>query len=586
MLHCEELAVRRPVLLLVCASLLACGRGEAPSPTAVSSAAEGVVRFVDVSEESGLLFRHENGATREKHFPEPLGGGGMFWDFDGDDRLDIYLVNSGWLLDADREAVAVNALYRNAGDGRFVEMAARAGVDHPGYGMGCAGGDVDSDGDLDLYITNYGPNVLYRNDGGTFTDRTAAGGVGDDRFGASCAFGDYDLDGDLDLYVVNYVDYDPERDADTRVPYMPTLDAMSGDVRTYSIPTARPGLSDVLFRNDGGGLFTDVTRISGVYDKSGKGLGVLFGDVDGDGWPDLYVANDLVRNFLYHNNGDGTFSEMAGRAGVAFGRHGQAEGGMGTDFGDYDNDGTLDLTVTNFQRQPNTIYRNLGDGFFSDETFSSATGLLTLPFVGFGTNFFDYDNDGRQDLFVANGHLLDNIELLDATATYAQRNLLLRNRGANQYGKVGFDDVSAASGVGSQLQVSRGSAVGDYDDDGDLDLLVVNLGEPAVLLRNEGGNRQHWISVTTAGTRGNRHGIGAQVRVWTAGLFQMKEVRGSRGYLSQSDLRVHFGLGRHEVVDSLEVAWPGGERDRFRELAVNRFITITEGSGIAIGAPL
>lgn len=572
---------------LVCIALLACGPADDPSTrsanrTSVSDLDQTPVRFVDVGIESGVRFSHENGPTPEKHFPEPFGGGALFWDFDSDGRLDIYLVNSGWVLEADRPEMVVNALYRNQGNGRFSEIKG-SGVDHPGYGMGCAAGDADNDGDPDLHVTNFGPNVFFRNEGNrSFTDITEGAGVGDSRWGSSNAFADYDLDGDLDLYVANYVDYDPVRDVGTGVPYLPTLDLskFDGDVKAYSIPSAFDGVSDLLYRNDGGLQFRDVTRQAGVFTPEGRGLGVVFGDVNGDGWPDLYVANDLTRNFLYLNNGDGTFREVGVSAGAAFGRHGQVEAGMGTDFGDYDNDGRLDLTVTNFQKEPNTLYRNRGDRLFSDESFSSATGLVTLPFVGFGTNFFDYDNDGRQDLFVANGHVLDNISVLDASTTYEQRNLLLRNQGQNQYGKVTFVDVSRSSNIGREERVSRASAVGDYDDDGDLDLLVTNLGGPAELWRNDGGNRLHWLSVTTVGTRGNRDGIGSQVRIWAGELFQMKEVGGSRGFQSQSDMRLHFGLGMHERVDSLEVLWPGGVRERFADLAADRFFTITEGMGL------
>ena len=584
--------MRNP-FFLVGILLLACGPAEDPSTPPAYRASESAsnqipVRFVDAGIESGVRFSHENGPTPDKHFPEPFGGGALFWDFDRDGRLDIYLVNSGWVLAADRRAVVVNSLYRNQGEGRFADTGKGSGVDHAGYGMGCAAGDADNDGDPDLYVTNFGPNVFFRNEGnGKFTDITEGAQVGDSRWGSSNAFADYDLDGDLDLYVANYVDYDPVRDVGTGVPYLPTLDLskFDGDVKAYSIPSAFEGVSDILYRNDGDLQFRDVTRKAGVSDPEGRGLGVVFGDLNGDGWPDLYVANDLTRNFLYLNNLDGTFREVGGSAGAAFGRHGQVEAGMGTDLGDYDNDGRLDLTVTNFQKEPNTLYRNRGDGLFSDESFSSATGLVTLPFVGFGTNFFDYDNDGRQDLFVANGHVLDNISVLDASTTYEQRNLLLRNQGPNQYGKITFVDVSRGSNIGKEERVSRASAVGDYDDDGDLDLLVTNLGGPAELWRNDGGNRLHWLSVATVGTRGNRDGIGSRVRIRAGELLQMKEVRGSRGFQSQSDMRLHFGLGMHQRVDSLEVLWPGGVREGFADLAADRFYTVTEGTGLTGSKP-
>ena len=327
-----------------------------------------------------------------------------------------------------------------------------------------------------------------------------------------------------------------------------------------------------------------MTREAGVYNGKGKGLGVVFGDCNGDGWPDLYVANDLVRNFLFVNNGDGTFEEVALRAGTSFGQDGKVEAGMGADFGDYDNDGDLDITVTNFQKEPNSLYRNEGNGFFANETFASGIGLISLPPLGFGTGFFDYDNDGLLDLFVANGHVLDNVELFDRSTTYPQANQLLRNLGLGRYGKFTFADVTAASGPGMQLvQPSRGSATGDYDNDGDLDLLVINLGETAVLLRNDGGNRDNWISIEAEGVASSRDGIGARVRVVSGNLAQTREVRGSRSYLSQSDLRVHFGLGERTLVDSILISWPAGGNDLVTGVRANQFLLVREGSGAAGG---
>ena len=574
------------------------GRRDVDEPSDNSEETAHAIQFVDMAAEAGLSFRHTNGPTTFKYFPETAGGGGMFWDYDGDGLLDIYLVNSGWVTSADRGAAdrdgaAVNALYRNAGGKRLTEVGARAGVADAGYGMGCASGDYDNDGDGDLFVTNYGPNVLFRNerhgdDGPTpgensFADVTAAHNLGDDNWGTGCAFADYDLDGDLDLYVANYVDYVPERDVDTGIPYLPAqdVDGYEGDIRGYPHPGSFRGTADLLYRNEGAAGFVDVTRTAGLYDEGGKGLGVIFGDCDGDGWPDLYVANDLVRNYLFFNNGDGTFREDALRSGTSFGQDGQVEAGMGTDFGDYDNDGDLDITVTNFQKEPNTLYRNEGTGFFANETFASGIGLTSLPPLGFGTGFFDFDNDGLQDLFVANGHVLDNVHLFDQSTTYAQLNLLLRNTGPNRYGKVSFADVSAASGPGLRLeQPSRGSASGDFDNDGDVDLLVVNLGGPAVLLRNDGGNRANWLSVETRGVASNRDGIGARIRAVAGDLTQTKEVRGSRSYLSQSDLRVHFGLGAAAAVDSLVISWPGGADEVLTDIAANQFIRVQEGLGV------
>ena len=557
-----------------------------------TAAAEAPVLFADITAASGLAFRHTNGATPHKYFPETAGGGGMFWDFDDDGLLDIYLVNSGWVVAEDRGEPVYNALYHNTGAGRLAEVAARAGVDDEGYGMGCAGGDYDNDGDPDLFVTNYGPNSFYRNERGSdpsgdppsFTDVSQALEVADSRWGTGSAFADYDRDGDLDLYVANYVDYVPERDAGVSVPNLPAQDIAryEGDIPAYPHPGAFRGGADILYRNEGDSGFREVTREAGLYDENGKGLGVIFGDCNGDGWPDLYVANDLVRNFLFVNNGDGTFEEVALRAGTSFGQDGKVEAGMGADFGDYDNDGDLDITVTNFQKEPNSLYRNESNGFFANETFASGIGLISLPPLGFGTGFFDYDNDGLLDLFVANGHVLDNVELFDSSTTYPQANQLLRNLGPGKYGKFTFADVTAASGPGMQLvQPSRGSAAGDFDNDGDVDLLIVNLGEPAVLLRNDGGNRGNWLSIETDGVASNRDGIGARIRVVSGDLTLTREVRGSRSYLSQSDLRVHFGLGDRTLVDSILISWPAGGSDLVTSVAVNQFLLVREGAGTA-----
>ena len=575
------------------AVLASAGCREADSPESAQSAdieaPETPVRFVDIAGESGLAFRHTNGATPHKYFPETAGGGGMFWDFDDDGFLDIYLVNSGWVVDEDREKPVFNALYHNTGAGRLAETAARAGVGDAGYGMGCAAGDYDNDGDPDLFVTNYGPNSFFRNDGASqpsghvsFAEVSQGLEVADGRWGTGSAFADYDRDGDLDLYVANYVDYVPKRDVGASVPNLPAQDLASydGDIPAYPHPGAFRGSADILYRNDGDSGFRDVTRDAGVYNGKGKGLGVVFGDCNGDGWPDLYVANDLVRNFLFMNKGDGSFEEVALRAGTSFGQDGKVEAGMGADFGDYDNDGDLDITVTNFQKEPNSLYRNEGNGFFANETFASGIGLISLPPLGFGTGFFDYDNDGLLDLFVANGHVLDNVELFDRSTTYPQANQLLRNLGPGKYGKFTFADVSAASGPGMQLvQPSRGSATGDYDNDGDLDLLVVNLGEPAVLLRNDGGNRSNWLAIEAEGVASNRDGIGARIRVVSGGLVQTREVRGSRSYLSQSDLRVHFGLGERTHVDSILISWPAGGSDLVTGVRANRYLLVREGSG-------
>ena len=425
-------------------------------------------------------------------------------------------------------------------------------------------------------MTNFGPNVLFRNDNGNFANIGAATGVDDPRWGTSCAFADYDLDGDLDLYVANYVSYDPRTPkTDKATPYMAGFQSYAGQVPpTYPHPDNFSGQADLLYRNDDGMSFTDVSAAAGIADLDGKGLGVVFADYDRDGWPDIYIANDGMRNFLYRNDQDGTFNERAALTGVGYGQDGQMEAGMGVDWGDYDSDGFLDLTVTNFQAEPNSLYKGEG-GFFSVATFAAGIGLPSLPFLGFGTQFFDPDLDGDLDLFVANGHVLDNVELIDQSSSYGQRNLLFRNDGGH------FVEISATAGPGFALeQVSRGSAVGDYDEDGDPDILVFNSGQPLSLLRNDQSNTNRWISIRLVGADGNPHGIGARVTARSGDRVQTRELRGSRSYLSQSQLRLSIGLGKQHQLDSLEIRWPSGQIERFGPFASNQFLLLTEGQSV------
>ncbi|MDE2811142.1 MAG: CRTAC1 family protein, partial [Gemmatimonadota bacterium] len=505
-----------------------------------------------------------------------MGGGGAFFDYDGDGDLDVYAVNGAFIAADPQDADPVNSLFRNDGQ-RFVPVA--AGVAHPGVGMGVAAADYDSDGDLDLYLTNFGPNALFRNDDGHFAEIGRQTGVADARWGTSCAFADYDRDGDLDLYVANYVAYDPTAARADQVPYMAGYASYGGQAPVgYPHPDNFQGQADLLYRNDSKGHFVDVSAGAGIADASGKGLGVVFGDYDSDGWPDIYVANDAVRNFLYHNNQDGTFTERAGLSGVAYGQDGQMEAGMGVDWGDYNSDGVLDLTVTNFQAEPNSLYRGEG-GFFSVATFAAGTGLPSLPFLGFGTQFFDPDLDGDLDLFAANGHVLDNVRDIDQSTSYGQRNLLFRNdRGR-------FAEISAAAGPGFSLErVSRGSATGDYDGDGDPDILVFNLGQPLSLLRNDQGDANHWITIRLAGASGNPNGIGARLTATSSDLVQTRELRGSRSYLSQSQLRICLGLGKRSQLDALAVRWPSGRTERFGPFAANQAISLVEGEGISVAS--
>lgn len=566
-------------ILLICFLGLACNAVEEtapPAPLQYAAPAGSSLRFVEVASAVGLIYRHENGRSPQHYFPETMGGGGAFFDYDGDGDLDVYAVNGAFIAADPQDAAPVNKLFRNDGQ-RFVAVA--AGVAHRGVGMGVAAADYDSDGDLDLYVTNFGPNALFRNDSGHFAEIGRPTGVADARWGTSCAAADYDRDGDLDLYVANYVAYDPGAAHTDQVPYMAGYESYGGQAPVgYPHPDNFRGQADLLYRNDSAGHFVDVSASAGIADASGKGLGVAFGDYDRDGWPDIYVANDAVRNFLYHNRRDGTFAERAGLTGVAYGQDGQMEAGMGVDWGDYNGDGVLDLTVTNFQAEPNALYRG-EDSFFSVATFAAGLGLPSLPFLGFGTQFFDPDLDGDLDLFAANGHVLDNVSAIDQSTSYGQRNLLFRNDGDR------FAEVSAASGPGFSLErVSRGSATGDYDNDGDPDLLVFNSGQPLSLLRNDQGAANNSITIRLVGTNGNPNGIGARLTAQSGDWVQTRELRGSRSYLSQSQLRICLGLGKRPQLDALTVRWPSGRVERFGPFTANQAIALVEGKGEAVSA--
>ena len=523
----------------------------------------GPVLFRDVAIESGVAFTHTNGASPAKHIVETMGSGGLLFDYDGDGWLDVFLVDGGSVVDAGAAARARSRLFHNRGDGTFDDVTAASKIEHHAYGMGGCAADYDNDGHADLYLTNFGTNQLYRNNGdGTFADATKAAGVGGSALSTSCAFADIDNDGRLDLFVTNYVDPEDNSKAcgDSRV-------------RAYCRPDVYKGAASVLYRNNGDGTFSDVTRASGVYRTDGKGLGVVFGDYDDDGRADFFVANDLVPNFLYHNEGRGLFREVALSAGVAVASDGRARAGMGTDFADYDGDGRLDLVVTNFEMETHNLYKNLGGGLFADATLSSGMAAATLRFLGFGAVFLDYDNDGSLDLAIANGHVLDNTSHFQSASRYAQRKLLLRNDGRGR-----FADVAMGAGTGFALErVSRSLVAGDIDNDGDLDLLVTNNGQAANLLRNEGGNRGNAVLVQLAGRESNRDGIGARIRATVGGRSQVREIKAGSSYLGQNDRRAHFGVGAAREIERLEVRWPSGRRDVIEHVAVNGILTITEG---------
>ena len=528
--------------------------------------ADSAIQFVDVTEAAGIRFNHVDGRSGQRYFVESLGSGAAFFDYDGDGDPDLYFVNGAALPGYQAAVTPTNRLYQNNGDGTFSDVTVQAGVGDTGYGHGCAVGDYNNDGYLDLYVTNYGPNVLYLNNGDlTFTDVTADAGVGDPQWSSSCAFADYDRDGDLDLYVVNYIEYSLEDN--------PWCGPKEKGIRAYCEPNNFPGLPDTLYRNNGDGTFTDVTRESGIYIPTGKGLGVVWGDYNNDGHPDIYVANDSTENFFFLNKGDGTFEEVGFMLGVAMSETGAEENGMGTAFGDMDNDGWLDLIVTNYQDQANTLYHNDQDGFFTDVSTASKTGAISFPFLGWATEFIDYDNDGWQDLFVANGHVHDNLEEIGQAGTYGQRNLIFRNASDNT-----FTEISNQLGAGMLHEdVSRGGAFADYDLDGDIDIVVTNSNSPPRLLRNDGGNKRHWMSIKLNGTTGSTDAIGARVTVHAGDVSQTREVRSGTGYLSQNELKLLYGLGDSSTTASVKVQWPGGAKQQIENIAVNQSIIIIEG---------
>jgi hypothetical protein len=531
------------------------------------------VRFTNIAAEAKINFKHENGATPQKYMPETMAGGSIILDYNNDGWPDIFFVNGGSFADKQRAAAARHRLYRNNKDGTFTDVTAQTGIGVAGFGMGACSADYDNDGWPDVFITGVGANKLYHNNGnGTFADVTQKAGVSSQLWSASCAFGDIDNDGDVDLYVTNYVDFSVNNNK---------YCVYSGETRVYCHPNVYNGVPDILYSNNGDGTFKDVSRAAGIYRPDGKGLGVVFGDYDGDGWLDIYVANDSTPNFLFHNKGKGVFEEVGLRAGVAVGIDGQALAGMGTDMGDVDGDGLLDIIVTNLDRQTHNLYRNLGKGLFADITFESGVGEATLPFVGFGALFFDYDNDKDLDLAIVNGDVIDNINLFRDSTSYEQRNLLLQNDGKGK-----FKDVGPASGPGFALKKpSRSLSAADIDNDGDLDLLIGNVGQTPDLLRNDGGNKSNALLIRTIGSKSNRDGIGARLNLIVGGTALIREVKAGSSYLSQSDLRVHFGMGNSSRAERLEIRWPSGQVDTFEDIEANQLLTVTEGKGITDRVP-
>lgn len=529
------------------------------------------VTFVDVASASGIHFRHDNAATPEKYLIETMGSGCGWIDYDQDGLLDLYLTNGAATKLYKPAHPLRSALYRNNGDGTFTDVTAKAGVGAEGlFGMGVAVGDYDNDGFPDLFVLGYGSCILYHNNGdGTFTDVTARAGVANEgRWGSSAAWFDYDNDGRLDLVVANYVDWSPERNF------------WCGDhgpgMRSYCHPDDYNGEPPRLYRNNGDGTFTDVSERSRVGLKPGNGLGIVTFDYDDDGWQDIFISNDSMANFLFHNNHDGTFSEVAFAAGVALSADGRAEAGMGTDAADVRGHGRMDLLVTHLDSQLARVYENLGGGEFDDATLRCQMGYATFHTSGFGARFMDYDNDGASDIFMANGHVLDNIEKYNASVRYAEPKMMFRNTGHGV-----FENVSDRLGEDFGLpRVSRGAAIGDFDNDGDLDILVNNNGEAPQLLRNDGGNANHWLQILLVGTKSNRDGVGARVKVAAGDLALLDQRKGGMSYQSAQDPRLHFGLGQRTNVDAIEIRWPSGTTTSLGKVKADQIITVKEGEGL------
>jgi hypothetical protein len=546
-----------------------------PSPSPTPPRPSGPIEFTDVTSEAGIRFKHNSGAAGKKYLPETIGSGCAFLDYDNDGWQDVLLVNSMDWPDA-KKRKSFPALFRNNKDGTFTDATHQAGLGVEMYGIGVAVADYDNDGNDDIYITAVGPNRLFRNTGGKFTDVTARAGVGDPGFSTAAAWFDFDNDGKLDLFVGNYVEWTPQTDQHC------TLD---GKNKSYCTPQAYKGQPPSLYRNRGNGTFENVTARSGINSSTGKTLGIALLDYDDDGWLDLFVANDTEPNNLFRNNRNGTFTDNAVVAGVAFSESGTARAGMGVDAADYDGSGKQSVVIGNFTNESIALYHNDGSGLFTDEAAASGIGKMSAQSLTFACFFFDYDLDGLLDIFAANGHVSDDISVVQPTVKHAQPPHLFRNRGRKK-----FEEVTAKLGRAlNRAVVGRGAAYGDIDNDGDLDLLVTTNNGPARLLRNENANQNDLLRVKIIGARSNRNGIGAKVVVKTSKgktLFGM--VRTGSSYVSQAELPLTFGLGKPEegTTVNLEITWPGNQKETIQNIKINQFVVVQEGKGLTSQEPI
>jgi hypothetical protein len=524
----------------------------------------------DATGQTGIDFIHTDGSSGRRYIVETVCCGLALLDYDNDGDVDIYLPSGAPLKGADTDQRPTNRLYRNDGQWQFTDVTEQANVGDPGYALGVCTGDYDNDGDQDIYLSNYGRNVLYQNNGdGTFTDVTEQAGVDNGhQVGAGACFLDADGDGDLGLYVSNYVDFTYETHQITHMNGYPA----------YVGPLSYRPAPDTLYRNNGDGTFTDISEWSGVAAHKGNGMGMTCADFDNDGDTDIFVGNDGLANFIFENDGTGRFQEIGVLTGLAFDIQGVGQGTMGVEAADFNNDGMLDFLATSYHRQLATLYENLGGGMFDDVTRRTQAGTGTYAHVTWGTGLVDFDNDGDRDIFIACGHLLDNVDLFDDTTSYHARNLLLMNVGGT------FVDVSDRCGDGLAVKLSsRGAAFDDLDNDGDVDAVVLNSRREPTILRNDSRTRYHWIQVRLQGTKTNRDGVGARVTVVAGDLTQVDEVHSGRSYQSDYGKRLYFGLGNRNQIDRIEVRWIGGAAEVFDNVPVDRRVTLVEGTGTAAG---